>query len=169
MQAGTCLRFGAVSSILVALRMLIANSFSDFPKSTLRELAPPYIAASSGVEVPNCRDVAFKRYVSPGTILAERLWGEEKKMGSTAGAVVGKPGHVYQSSNHLGRNFGPATLSPSSFDDDKTLSSTLQHLTRLHIDLHMQLKMRASSLQLHFIKQWYDFKIYAVLYVRVVD
>ncbi len=70
MHARTCLRFGAVSSMLVALRMLMASSVSDLgmisaltaaekmvflifdvdnrepaaaylPRSTLRELDPP--------------------------------------------------------------------------------------------------------------------------------
>jgi hypothetical protein len=36
MQARTCLRFGAVSSIDVALRMLVESSVSDLLRSTLR-------------------------------------------------------------------------------------------------------------------------------------
>lgn len=36
MQARTCLRFGAVSSMEVALRMLVDSSVSDLLRSTLR-------------------------------------------------------------------------------------------------------------------------------------
>ena len=48
MHARTCLRFGAVSSIEVALRMLVESSVSDLLRSTFRVA---FYAMLAGIEV----------------------------------------------------------------------------------------------------------------------